>query len=337
MKAVVIARKGGPEVMSLEERPAPAVPADGVRVAVKAAGVNFADLMMRMGMYPDAPKLPATPGYEVSGVVAEVGPAVLPGTLAKGDRVIAGTRFGGYATEVAVPAAVVRKIPDGLSFEEAAAIPVNWLTAWIALSEMGRVRRGDRVLVESAAGGVGTAAVQLATAAGAKVVGLTGSPAKASAIRGLGAVDVWTTDEWMGDAKGAEKFDLILDAAGGKALKRAFDGLAFGGRVVTFGMSSAVGGERRSIAKLAGTMLSQPIYTPFKLLNANKGVFGLNALRYMDHAQEILARGYDDILAGFAAKKFRAIVGKTFPLADAGKAHEHLQSRAAIGKVVLVT
>ena len=191
------------------------------------------------------------------------------------------------------------------------------------------------VLVESAAGGVGVAAVQLCLAAGANVVGLTGSPSKLGAIRDLGA-DAWTMDDWRGGRKG-EQFDLVLNSAGGKDLKRAYEALRPTGRVVTFGVSSMVAGNKRSLVAIAKSFASMPFYTPIKLMMANKGVFGLNVLKLMDGDAERLGGGLDVILEGFASKRYRVLVGKTFPLADAGKAHEHLTGRSNVGKVVLVT
>jgi NADPH:quinone reductase-like Zn-dependent oxidoreductase len=335
VKTIQITGKGGPEVMAYVDADPPALSPDGIRIAVRATGVNFADLMMRMGMYPEAPKPPFTPGYEVAGDVTEVGSAVLPGTFAKGDRVIAATKFGGYSSEVAVAVPQARKMPEGMSYEHGASIPVNWGTAWVALQEMARVRKGDRVLVHSAAGGVGVAAVQIAVAAGARVVGLTGSPSKSQAIKELGAAEVWTNDEWA--KRDSERFDVIIEAIGGSELKRCYARLAPAGRVVTFGVSSMVGGTKRSIFKVASTFVRMPMFTPLALMNANKGIFGLNMLKMFEPDQiDRVGHALDKVIEGFKQKRFRAVVGKTFPLKDAGAAQEHLQSRGNIGKVVLL-
>jgi NADPH:quinone reductase-like Zn-dependent oxidoreductase len=334
MKKILIMKHGGPEVMQLVDGEPLALPPDAVRIRVKAAGINFADLMMRMGLYPEAPKTPFVPGYEVAGEVSAVGPAVLPGTFKIGDRVCAALKFGGYATDIVVSAAQVRVIPADMSFEDAASIPVNWGTAWIALMDMARVRAGDRVLVHSAAGGVGIAAVQIATAAGATVVGLTGSPSKAGAVHALGAKEVWSNEDWVSSKRDGERFDVILEAIGGPELKRCYSRLHHTGRVVTFGVSSIVGGEKRSLVKAAVTMLRTPIFMPIRLMNTNRGVFGLNMLKMFDDMDRV-ASALDRILDGFREKKFRAVVGKTFPLAEAGAAHRHLQGRGNVGKVVL--
>src|SRR5919107_1563688 len=183
MRAVVITKHGGLDVLAVQERPEPALGPGQVRIAVRAAGVNFADTMARVGLYEDAPKPPVVVGYEVAGEVAEVGAGVDPSRV--GERVMAGTRFGGYAEQVVVGEADVIPLPDGLSFEEGAAIPVNYATAWAGLHGFGSLRAGERVLIHAAAGGVGIAALQLAKAAGAEVHG-TASPSKHARILELG-------------------------------------------------------------------------------------------------------------------------------------------------------
>ena len=183
---------------------------------------------MRMGMYPEAPPLPFVPGYEVAGTVLEVGAQV---TLFKpGDRVVGGSKFGGYVSEIVLPEFQVRKTPSHLSDAEAASIPVNFMTAWTALEEMGRVRKGDRVLIPSAAGGVGVAAVQIAAQRGAHVVGLVGSPSKIAVVRELGAAETMTNEEWeKASDKDAGGFDIVLDATGGESVKRSMRRLGHGG------------------------------------------------------------------------------------------------------------
>jgi NADPH:quinone reductase-like Zn-dependent oxidoreductase len=341
MKSLQITRAGGPEVFKLLDLPSPTMVTDGVRIQVKAAGVNFADLMMRMGMYPEAPKMPFTPGYEVAGIVSEVGPQVR--AFKPGDRVLAACKFGGYTDEIVLQEYQVRGTPAHLSDAEAAAIPVNFMTAWVALKEMARVRNGDRVLIPSAAGGVGTAAVQIAAQAGAHVVGLVGTSSKVQAVRDLGAQETMTNDEWESASdRDAGGFDIILDATGGTSLKRAMRRLAKAGRVVNFGVSSFIGGEKRNLPKVLGALIKTPILTPFQLMDSSTGIFGLNMLKVFEPpapgeslAHTSMGRAFDGTLQAFEERRFRVIVGKSFPLAEAGAAHSHLQSRGNIGKVVL--
>ena len=340
IQSVQITRFGDTKVLKLIEEASPPLRLDGIRIQVNACGVNFADLMMRMGLYPEAPPTPFVPGYEVSGKVLEVGQAVQ--SIRPGDRVTGGCRFGGYTTEIILPEHQVRKIPEYLSDIEAAAIPVNFLTAWVALQEMSRVRKGDRVLIQSAAGGVGVAAVQIAKQAGAHVVGIVGSPQKKEAVRSLGAAEVITQQEWedLGETESGG-FHIILDSAGGESLKRNFRRLAPSGRLVSFGVSSSVSGPKRSIQSLISLFMNTSMFTPYKLMMENKGIFGLNLLQLFQEPApgqfNPLFSAFDQVMERFEDRSFRVIIGKTFPLAQAQSAHHYLQSRASIGKVILTT
>ncbi len=245
MTRMQITRFGGPGVFRAFEHAPPPMEPGCVRIAVAAAGVNFAEVQMRVGLYPEAPRPPFTPGFEVAGRVIEVAPGV--DGVQPGDRVMAVTVFGGYATEVVVPAWQVRRIPTGLTDAEAASIPVAFATAAVALHEMARVRTGDRVLVAGAAGGVGTAAVQLAARAGAVVTGLVGSEAKRAAVLALGAREVFTYAEWAVQQRaGAPRaFDVVLESRGGRSLRQAF------GQVAPRGGSSASDSPRCSRVRAA--------------------------------------------------------------------------------------
>jgi NADPH:quinone reductase-like Zn-dependent oxidoreductase len=195
MRAVIITKHGGPDVLEVQEQPDPTMGPGDVRISVAASGVNFADVMARIGLYPDAPKTPCVVGYEVAGTVLEYGSEVHG--ISHGQRVMAGTKFGGYASQVAVPAADVVPLPDGLTFEQGAAIPVNYATAWAALIGYGNLQAGERVLIHAAAGGVGIAATQIAKRYGAEVYG-TSSPSKHDRIREVGVdhpLD-YTHDGW---------------------------------------------------------------------------------------------------------------------------------------------
>src|SRR5207302_1819430 len=219
MRAVVITKHGPPDVLQVQERPAPDRPLGGqVAIEVAAAGISFADTMARVGLYPDAPKPPAVLGYEVAGTVVAVGPGV--DNVQAGQRVLAGTRFGGHAEQVVVKAAETIPLPDELSFEQGAAIPVNYPTAWAGLVRYGNVQRGERVLVHAAAGGVGIAATQIAKRAGAEVYG-TSSPSKHEAIRGLGVEDGDRAEH--AHAVGPRRHDRALDRAAARDARRRHD------------------------------------------------------------------------------------------------------------------
>lgn len=337
MTSIQIPRFGGPDVLRVVEGPPPAMQAGGVRIAVKASGVCFADVMMRMGLYPEAPPLPFVPGYEVAGVVTETGPGVV--SVRPGDRVLALPRFGGYATEVVVPEAQVRPAPARLSDGEAAALPVGFLTAWIALHGMARVREGDRVLVHGAAGGVGTAAVQVAARAGAHVVGLVGSRQKADLVLSLGGAAAFTREEWerRAPAAGRREFDIILDPRGGAALRDSMARLAEGGRLVCHGVSALAPGLRRSIPRVLLALARTPLLTPIGLAMRNQGIVGLNLLRLFDTeaGRGMLGSALDSVIAAAGEGGVRVILGGRWPLSRAAEAHAFLQSRRSTGTLVL--
>lgn len=302
---------------------------DEVRIGVRYAGVNFADIQMRLGFYPDAPPRPFVPGYEVSGVVEEVGRGV--SAFKPGDAVVAGTYFGGYASRVTIPAYQVFPLPRHIDLAEGAAVPVNFFTAHLALVEMGRVRRGDRVLVECATGGVGTLAIQMATRIGAEVVGLTTSPHKKPYIERLGARAL-TVDELEAD-RGEKGFDFILNASGGRAVKRQMDRLAYTGRIVCIGLSSGVKDGKRSFVRLAAAALATPRVPILGLFDRNTGVYALNALKVLEDPTWV-AR-LTERLADVEALALRPHVGKVFPAAEVAAAHELLETKGAVGKVLL--
>lgn len=332
MRAVVITTTGSYDVLEVQQRPDPVCGPGQVLIAVKAAGVNFADVMARLGVYPDAPKPPSVVGYEVSGIVAQVGAGV--DAVAVGDRVMAGTQFGGYAEQVAVPAADVLALPDALSFEQGAAIPVNYATAWAGLIGYGSLREGERVLVHAAAGGVGIAATQIARRHGAEVWG-TASPRKHAAIVGFGVQHPldYTVKGWE---RGLPSFDLIMDAVGGESLRRSYGMLRAGGRVVAFGASSVVSGDTRSILKAAPQALR--MLRGFNLMDQmgdSKTVVGLNMLTLWKD-RGTLEPWIAPLLELMADETIQPVVSDVVAFAQAGDAHRILTERRNVGKVILV-
>ena len=330
MRQVVITRRGGPEVVQVREASDPKPAPGQVRIRVRAAGVNFADVMARVGMYPDAPPLPGVLGYEVSGEID------LPIDRA-GERVIALTRFGGQSEMVCVRAGAVIPMPSGLSFAEAASIPVVWLTAWHMLVELGNLRRGHVVLIHAAAGGVGTAAVQICKKFGATSIG-TASSGKHERLRELGlsqAIDYRKVDfeREVKRITGGRGVDIALDAVG--TFRKSFRCLAPVGRLMMYGASATVSGERRNFFAALGTVLKMRWFHPLQLLPDNKGIFGVNMGQLWGET-ELLAREMREILKGFSAGEFKAIVDQEVPFEEARRAHERLQARENFGKVVLV-
>ena len=342
MRAVVISRHGGPEVLAVRELPDPAVEPGRVRIEVRAAGINFADLMARSGLYPDAPPLPSVVGYEVAGIVESVGEGVE--SWAPGDRVMAATRFGGHAELCSVGARDVLPLPAEMSFERGAAVPVNYGTAYAGIVLMGGLREGDRVLVHAAAGGVGIAATQIAAARGAEVFG-TASATKHDAIRAQGvdhAIDYRTTDfeaEVLRLTDG-EGIDIAFDAIGPTSFRKDYRLLRPGGRLICYGLSEIQSGEGRDIAAAVKglvrmTTATMPWWKSMAIMNENKGVFGLNMLHWWDREgslDRVVAPLADDLAAG----RLEPVVAASFPFEEAAAAHRYIHERRNVGKVVLV-
>jgi NADPH:quinone reductase-like Zn-dependent oxidoreductase len=329
MRAVVITSHGDPSVLRVEERPDPTAGPDQVVVDVRAAGLNFADVMARMGLYPDAPKPPVVVGYEVAGEVTAVGDGV--DGVAVGDRVMAGTRFGGHAERVAVAAAGVVPLPEGISFSQGAAIPVNYATAWAGLMTYGNLQPGERVLIHAAAGGVGIAATQVAKRRGAYVIG-TASPGKHNAIRDNGVDEAYGYDLPAGLAN----VDVVMDAIGGASFKRSYDLLRPGGRLVAFGASSVVGGEKRNLVKAAPQALRMLRgFNLIEQMSASKAVIGLNMLTLWDDRGS-LDEWITPLREMLEDGSLKPVVSDEVPFANAAEAHRILTERRNIGKVVLV-
>jgi NADPH:quinone reductase-like Zn-dependent oxidoreductase len=330
MRAVVITKHGGPGVLQVQEQPDPQVGPGEVRIQVAAAGINFADVMARMGLYADAPKTPCVVGYEVAGTVLEVGEGVE--AVTPGERVLAGTQFGGYASQVVVPADDVVPLPERLSFEQGAAIPVNYATAWAGLVGYGSLQRGDRVLVHSAGGGVGIAATQIAKRVGAEVFG-TASPGKHARCLEIG-VDRALDYNQAGWDRGIGRFDVILDAVGGKSFRTSYDLLAPGGRLVCFGASSVVSGERKNIVTALRTVLRMPRFGLIKQMSESKAVIGLNMLTLWKD-KGTLRPWIEPLQAMMDDGTIEPVVGGTFPFEEAGAAQSMIVERRNLGKVVL--
>ena len=331
MRAVVITKHGPPEVLQVQERPAPDRPLGGqVAIDVAAAGINFADTMARVGLYPDAPKPPTVVGYEVAGTVLAVGPGVED--VEAGQRVMAGTRFGGYAEHIVVKAADVVPLPDGLSFEQGAAIPVNYSTAWAGLIRYGTLQPGERVLVHAAAGGVGIAATQIAKRSGSEVYG-TASPGKHARCEELG-VDHMVDYTQAGWERDLPQFDVILDAVGGKSFRTGYELLRPGGRLVAFGASAVVSGQRRNLVTALRAVIRMPRFNMIKQMSESKAVIGLNMLTLWKD-RGTLAPWIEPLAGMLADGTITPVVAGAFSFEEAGAAQTMLVERRNVGKVVL--
>lgn len=337
MQQVWITRFGGPDVLQLREAAVPQPAAKEILVKVAAAGINFADIMARIGLYPDAPKPPCVVGYEVAGEVIALGPSA--SGFAVGDKVIALTRFGGYSSHVSVPQERVFALPAGLDLAQGAALPVTYVTAYQLVVAMGRLRAGETVLVHSAGGGVGLAAIDLATIIGAKVIGVA-STAKHDFLRRRGVeglIDSRAVDfvDRVKQLTGGRGVDLALDARGGKSWRDSYDSLAPTGRLAVFGLAAAVGGSRWAGALRALAGVPWLRFNPLRLMNDNRGVFGVN-IGHLWGQQEMIRGWTNQILAWQAEGRIHPVVDRSFPFAEAAAAHRHIESRGNIGKVLLV-
>jgi NADPH:quinone reductase-like Zn-dependent oxidoreductase len=337
MRAVWIARSGGPEVLEVREGPDPAPGPGQVRVRVKAAGLNFADVMARLGLYPDAPRPPAVLGYEVAGVVDAAGEGVV--TPAPGARVLALVRFGGHAEAVVVPADQALPLPDGMTFEEGAALPVTYLTAYHALFGVGHLRPGQSVLVHMAAGGVGIAVLQLArTVPGVTVLG-TASASKHAAIRSEGCTHpIDRSIDYEAEVRrltGGRGVDLVLDPLGGADWRKGYRLLAPAGLLVAYGFANLATGERRSLLRVLSRLLAAPRFSPLSLMGDNRGVAGVNLGRLWGETA-LLRAHLEALLDLYRRGAIRPRIDSTFPLERAADAHRRLQGRLNVGKVLLV-
>ena len=341
MRAMVVKRYGPAEVFESREVPDPQPKPGEVVIRVKAVGVNFADLLQRMGIYPGTPKPPFVPGFEVSGVVekvAEGGKASDGEPLHVGDAVTALPQFNAYAEWVAVPAGRVYRLPAGMPFDDAAAIPVNYLTAYHSMFAMGNLQSGDRILIHGAAGGVGIAAVQLARARGLEIYGTAG-PTKQEYLRKIG-VDHAIDYEKNNFVDVVQKFapdgiEMVMDAIGGKSFAESYKCLGPTGRLVVYGFSAAAGADgKKNAVRGLRALLQTPRFHPLKLMARNVSIIGVNLGR-MPARGSLLRGELDEIFTMYTAGKVKPVIGKTFPLGDAASAHKYLHARKNIGKVIL--
>lgn len=337
MRAIVTTRNGDVDALKVETRPDP-VPGKGeVLIRVKAAGLNFADILARQGLYPDGPPKPCVMGYEVAGIVEAVGHEVDQALVTK--PVVAMTRFGGQAELVVVPLTQIFEKPEQLSFEQGAAVPVNYLTAWALLVTMGALKKEEAVLIHNAGGGVGLAALDIAKHIGARTYG-TASTSKHEFLKARGldhAID-YREQDWLPvlmDLTGGLGVELVIDPLGGSSWKQSYRALRSTGRMGVFGMSTAsasgIRGKLRAMKALAQT----PRFHPLALMNRNRGVFGLN-LGHMWGEGEKVAGWTGEIVRGIEEGWIQPQVDRSFTFDQITDAHRYIEARKNIGKVVLV-
>lgn len=338
MRSVVITKHGGPEVLVVRESQDPEPTAGQVRVRVRAAGLNFAEVMARKGLYPDAPNTPSVVGYEVAGVVDALGSGVTHVRI--GDRVAAMCRFGGHAEAVCVAEHQTFQLPDSVSFEVGAALPVNYLTAYHMLFEVWRVKAGDTLLIHMAAGGVGTAMLQLLRAVpGVTTIG-TASAGKHDYVRALGCdhiIDYRTNDyvDAVRKLTNGKGVDVVFDALGGDDWAKGYSLLRPGGQLLAFGWANMSTGEKRNVWRLASQFVKQPRFNLMQLMDHNRGVAGVNMGHLWDEV-ELMRRETLALVDMLAKGLIAPHVDKTFSFDEAAEAHRWLEQGKNVGKVVLV-
>lgn len=341
MKRVVVKRPGGIERLVIEEGE-DAFPSPGeVCVEVRGVGVNFADLVVRLGLYRSAKELvgwPITPGFELSGTVAAVGADVRG--FRTGDRVIGLTRFGGYTTRICLPELQVVRVPDNVDLLAMGGFPVAFITAWYALHELCKLRRGNVVLVHSAAGGVGSALVMLAKRAGCRVIGVVGSEHKLSAAREAGAdvvVDASREDVWQAvERESPQGYHVVLDANGGVTLKHSYAHVRPGGRLVIYGFHTLLrrGRDRLGLWQALIGLLRTPRFDPMKMIDHNRSVHAFN-LSYMFAETAIFQEAIAELFGALERGEIRPLPFTAVPFAEVQEAHRLLHSGETTGKVVL--
>lgn len=335
MKKVIYPKVGGVDSIEILDVEEPQASEGEVVVRIHRAGINFADLMMRQGLYGSNPDFPFTPGYEASGVIISLGKGVKG--LELGDRVLAMTGFGGYSEKVSIPSSRVFKLPDSVTFDQAAAIPVTYGTAYHMLFHLGRISPGDSVLIHHAAGGVGTAVAQLCKVAGASVVIGTASAPKKEFVESIGVkfVDRETEDfvKICKDMTGGKGVRHAIDPVGGKNLMRSYKATRRGGKVYFFGASSAVKGDKRSIISAFRMWLNTPKFNPIKMMSSNKAIFGVHMGLLDDNT---IFEGHLSALSKMLEdNEIDPIIDSIWRFERVSEAQMHMHDRKNRGKILL--
>ena len=336
MKEVIITKYGPPEVLQVRERHTPIPKKGEVLLQNYFTGINFSEIMARMHLYPGAPKPPTTLGVECCGVIKSIGEAVTK--FQPGDRVMILSRYASYATHICTPEEMVMPLPNKFSFEDGAAFPVVYITAYMMMFNLGNFQQGETILIHGAGGGVGTAAIQLARAIGGNIIG-TASRGKHEKLKAMGVnhcIDYNTENIFQKvmeytDGRGTE---LIIDPVGAKNWKISYKCLSPMGKLVIFGDQNFVNGKSFSLLSTLKEFFSMPKFQPMDLMNQNKSVMGYHLGRLVsseDKIQRAVAVLYDLI----QDEKIKPVIDKVFSFTEAAQAHTYIQNRKNFGKVLL--
>jgi NADPH:quinone reductase-like Zn-dependent oxidoreductase len=338
MKAVFLTGTGKSEkVFEVREVDNPSIHKGCVGITVEAFGLNFADVMARLGLYDDCPKLPTILGYDVVGTIDAISAGVEGFEI--GDRVIGLTRFGGYAQYAVADARAIAKIPASIDVNTATAMATQWSTAYYAAYEAVNIFPGDNILVHAAAGGVGNGIVQLALLKGAAVIATVGSDDKAALVKGLGAQHVinYNREDYVEEIKKLglyKKIDLVYDSIAGSNIGKGFKMLNAGGKVVMYGASKLTDNSWNKLNVLKNA-LAFGIYHPAEFMMTSKSILGVNMLHIADNKPEIISRCMNAVVALYNEGKIKPIIGDTFGINDLAKAHDALQNRNTVGKLAV--
>ncbi len=338
MKAIYIVKHGNADdAFEIRETPKPHPKAGEALIKVEGFGLNFADVMARKGMYRDAPPIPSLIGYDVCGTIERIGPNVTH--VEEGDRVTAMTRFGGYAEYAITDARALAKIPGSLSVAEATALTTQYCTGYYCAAEMVNLFEGDKVLIHSAAGGVGIALLQYALHKKCEVFATTGSKSKVELLHQLGAHHVIDTskyefDEFVDEVTKGDGVDVIFDAVGADFIKRGIKILAAGGRIVCYGAAQM--NDSTNIFSMALKGIQFGIYHPAQFMMGSKSLIGVNMLRIADHKPFVLKRCLENVVRLVEEGVFKPRNGKIFPASEIAEAHKFLEGRKSTGKVACV-
>lgn len=332
---VAITKAGSPSVLKILEMDIP-IPKEGeVCIEVHFAGINFADTLMRLGLYQPRPPFPFTPGYELSGTINSLGSGVTGFEV--GQRVVAAVPTGGQSSHVAVKTSRVIPVPDEMGLDEAAAMPVTYLTAHHMLHYLGHLKKGETVLIHGGAGGVGTAALQICQWAGIDNVWATASGSKSEIIESFGGIPIDRHNQdfvqIIKEGTGGRGVDHILDPIGGDNLTRSLSVLAEGGRLYTYGMSAAAPSSKRSMIRAFLAWRKTPKFDPLKLMTRNRGVFGVHMGTWKD--EDAMSEQLYKIMEGIKLGHLKPVIDSVFDAEDVADAHQYIHDAKNIGKVLL--
>ena len=334
-RCVEITKAGSPDVLKIREFPMPTPKSGEVCIEVHYAGINFADTLMRLGLYRPVPPFPFTPGYEISGVISAIGDDVKDYQV--GQRVVGALRTGGQASHVIVPESRVIPVPDQMGLDVASAMPVTYMTAHHMLHYLGHLKKGDTVLIHGGAGGVGTAALQLCQWAGIEKVWATASGHKADIIKSYNGIPIDRHNEdfvqIIKNATNGRGVDHILDPIGGENLKRSMKVLAQGGRLYAFGLSAAAPSSKRNLLKSLIALRKTPKLDPLRLMTSNKSIFGVHMGTWND--EEVMKSQLERILQGIQEGALSPVIDSVFPVEEVATAHQYLHDAKNVGKVLL--